>query len=155
MAKTEKYASPYNIEMVSDGERQYIVQYIDEADKAVEIEKRKAIFAKRPVFDDYRATPFFETRSKNFVVKLWNIKTGAEFLTCLAKNSSLSMSSHFRYRDVIDIINVKKQTLVFTESELKFMEQIQKSLQLNNVIVPKITAIYNMVYKNSDDDTAD
>lgn len=151
MAKSEKYTSPYNIEMVNDGERQYIVQYLDEEDKNVEMKNRNAIFAKRPAFDDYRSTSFFETRCKNFVNKLYSINNGSELVESLAKNVSLSMSSYFRYRDIMDIIRTKRQVLTFTEQDTEMLDLIQKSLSMNNVIAPKIKAIYNLLYKSSDD----
>lgn len=151
MAKSEKYTSPYNIELVTDGDIQYIIQYLDEEDKNVELKNRNAIFAKRPAFDDYRQTTFFETRCKNFVNKLYGVNNGSELVESLAKNVSLSMSSYFRYRDIMDIIKTKRQVLTFTAQDEEMLDLIQKSLSMNNVIAPKIKAIYNILYKNGEE----
>lgn len=138
--KKETYISPYKSEMI-DG---YLVQYID--DRAEEMELRASMIAKRPEAErlNMRNTSYFQTRCKNLVVKLYQIKDGEEFVDTLVKSVGVSMSGYFPYRDVIDIINRKKNELSFTPDDSVILGYITKSLDKNHVIAPKIAAIYKI-----------
>jgi hypothetical protein len=155
MAKVDKYVSEYKTEILTHDGRKFLVQYTDDANKSIEVETRKAILARRPVLDDYRDTPYFEKRCVNLLQKLWAEKDGHVFVETLVKNVGVSMSVHFRYRDVLKIIEVKKTQLTFDENDIRILQFIEKSLMLNNVIAPKIKAIYSLWNGDSGDDSND
>ena len=96
-------------------------------------------------FDDMKMTPYFETRCNNLVNKVYVCKTGAELVELLAKSCGVSMSSYFRYRDILDIVKEKKNTMEFSENDSEILGYIIKSLELNHVIAPKIKAIYALL----------
>ena len=140
--KKETYISPYKSEMIGD----YLVQYID--DKTTEMELRERIISKRPEAErlNMRITPYFQTRCKNLVIKMDATKEGDDFVDLLVKSVGVSMSGYFPYRDVIDIINKKKNTLTFDASDEVILGYVIKSLELNHVIAPKIAAIYKILH---------
>jgi hypothetical protein len=147
-----KFISLYTTELIQDGDAAYIIQYSNDKDQ--ELNSRKAIMARR---DDpnYRTTEYFEKRCNNFIQKLFVAKTGTEFVEMLVKSSSVSMSSFFKYRDVLDIINQRKSELTFSPEEFKTLNLIEKSLVLNNVIAPKIKPIYFKLTGKVDDDVVE
>lgn len=145
MKAKDKYVSPYNTELIVIGERSVVIQYLPTESKDYVIAVKKSILAKRPGFDDMKMTPYFETRCKNLVNKVYVCKTGAELVELLVKNCGVSMSSYFRYRDIIDIIKEKKDTMDFNETDSEVLGYIIKSLERNHVIAPKIKAIYSLL----------
>lgn len=150
---TNKYSSPYITELVAVEDRQIIIQYLPTESKDYVLAVRKTILAKRPTFDDMKMTPYFETRCKNLVSKMYGCKTGTELVEMLVKSCGVSMSGHFRYRDIIDIVNSKKNDLEFNDIEKEILEYVIKSLSVNHVIAPKIKAIYTLL--TGDDSGAD
>ena len=142
---TNKYVSPYTTELVAVPDRSIVIQYLPTESKDYILAVRKTILAKRPTFDDMKITPYFETRCKNFVTKLYGCKTGTEFVEMLVKNCGVSMSGHFRYRDVLDVVNSKKNDFEFNDMEQEILGYVIKSLSVNHVIAPKIKAIYTLL----------
>ena len=55
------------------------------------------------------------------------------------------MSGHFRYRDVLDIVNLKKNDFELNDMEQEILGYVIKSLSVNHVIAPKIKAIYDLL----------
>ena len=145
MKAKNKYVSPYNTELVVIGDRSVVVQYLPTESKDYMTAVRKMILAKRPGFDDMKMTPYFETRCNNLVNKVYVCKTGAELVELLAKSCGVSMSSYFRYRDILDIVKEKKNAMEFSENDSEILGYIIKSLELNHIIAPKIKAIYALL----------
>lgn len=145
MKAKNKYLSPYTTELVVINNRSIVIQYLPTESKDYILAKRKMILAKRPEFDDLKITPYFETRAKNLVEKLYGCKTGAELVELLIKNANVTMSGHFRHRDVLDIVLAKQTELEFNENDKEIFSYIIKSLTVNNVIASKIRAIYMLL----------
>lgn len=150
MKAKNKYLSPYTTELVVINNRSIVIQYLPTESKDYILAKRKMILAKRPEFDDLKITPYFETRAKNLVEKLYACKTGAELVELLIKNTNVTMSGHFRYRDVLDIVLTKQNELEFSETDKEVLSYIIKSLTVNNVIATKIRAIYMLLNGKAD-----
>jgi hypothetical protein len=141
-----QYVSPYQTEFLEN----YVIQFTDNRENEIAIREKMA--AKRPSTEMWKLTPYFQTRSRNLVNKLFLINDGHEFVDTLIKASGVTLSGYFLYRDVIDIVNSKQKTLAFNENDEKVLGFIVKSLELNHVIAPKIAAIYRIMNGVADDE---
>ena len=140
IAKVE-YQSPYKCELVQYGNLSFVIQYVD--DKDSEFEKRKIIFNKRNrIGCDLKMTPYFQKRCENIIKTLFETQNASELIEVIAKSSNVSMSGYFKYRDYLDILKQKSLEMHFeTEDEKFIISSTIKSLELSNVIAPKIPAI--------------
>ena len=75
----------------------------------------------------------------------WKKEIKEKLVELLAKSCGVSMSSYFRYRDILDIVKEKKNVMEFSENDSEILGYIIKSLELNHVIAPKIKAIYALL----------
>lgn len=148
------YVSPYTTEIVDIDGKKIVVQYLPSENKHDAINARKVVLSRRGN-DDLKMTDYFAKRSKNLVDKIYACKNGDELVELLVKNTGVTFSGHFLYRDVIDIITAKQPNLTFSQENEEIFKLIVISLKLNNVIAPKIKAVYQLTFGVSDEDAAE
>lgn len=147
------YTSKYKDEMVNIKGVTVLVQFINDEDKQIQINKIGEILSRRfTESNDMRMTKFFETRAKNMLVNLNAANSAKETLDVVLKSANVSMSGYYRYRDVYDILKEKSQTLEFNNIEAEVLDLTLTSLEKNHVIAPKIVAIYKKLSGANDND---
>ena len=151
-----KYTSPYKTEMIAVNGNNLLIQYRSDDLREEELNRRTVIFNHRIERNrDFKMTPFFEKRSINILQKLFEAKSAEEVLDTAIKASTISISVYFRYRDFKDILNDKTKQFEFDQDQKEILGFIQESLDRNDVIAPKIAAIYNIVFKKKDEGSVD
>lgn len=146
-----KYTSPYKTEMVMVGENYMLIQYESDTLREQELQRRLDLFNRRIERNrDFKMTPFFEKRSINILQKLFEATTAEDILDTAVKASSISISVYFRYQDFKDILSEKIKQFKFNEQQKEIIGFIQESLDRNDVIAPKIVAIYNILFKKTE-----
>lgn len=148
------YTSKYKNEMVELQGVTVLVQFIDDEDRQMQIDKINEILSRRlAVSNDMRLTKFFETRAKNMLINLSVAKSAKEMLEVVLKSANVSMSGYYRYRDVYDMIMEKSEQFNMNNIETEITDLVLTSLEKNHVIAPKIPAIYKkLVGTDCDDD---
>ena len=142
MAKV-KYVSPYINEMVNSPIGEYLVQYKDQEDKFVEMEKRKSWIQLRIEHDsDLKLTPYCKTRCDNIIEKIYKAKTVEEVIHCCISAANISFSGYFPYRDFLDVLTEKINSIDNDNQDTTILELVKMSLKKNNVIAAKIVAIH-------------
>lgn len=151
-----QYISPYKTEMVIVEGNSMLIQYETDIVREQELQRRLDLFNRRIERNrDFKMTPFFEKRSINILQKLFEAKTEEDVLDTAVKASSISISVYFRYRDFKDILNDKTKQFEFDQDQKEILGFIQESLDRNDVIAPKIAAVYNIVFKKKDEESVD
>lgn len=151
-----KYTSPYKTEMIAVNGNNLLIQYRSDDLREEELNRRTVLFNHRIERNrDFKMTPFFEKRSVNILQKLFDSKTAEEMLDIAVRASSISVSVYFRYQDFKDILNDKVKQFEFDQDQKEILDFIQESLDRNDVIAPKIVAIYNILFKKKEDGSVD
>lgn len=146
-----KYISPYKTEMVMVDGNSMLIQYETDIVREQELQRRLDLFNRRIERNrDFKMTPFFEKRSVNILQKLFEATTAEDVLDTAVKASSISVSVYFRYQDFKDVLSEKIKQFEFNEQQKEILAFIQESLDRNDIIAPKIVAVYNILFKKKE-----
>lgn len=144
--KKEKYISMYETKMVDVNRQSLLIQTLLPTDELSEIEARSVILQKMIEHKhDMKLTPYFEKRSENIIQSLFLADSPEALIDVVIKSISISQSMHFKYRDFQDILEQKMSSMTFADKQEELLRLVKKSLTLNNVIAPKIGAIWNLM----------
>jgi hypothetical protein len=142
MAKV-KYVSPYTNEMINSPIGEYLIQYKDQEDKLLEMSRREAWIKLRSECDtDLKLTPYCQTRCTNIIEKIFKAKTIDDVISCCISAANISFSGYFPYREFLDILTEKMNTISTDGDDLTILKLVKMSLEKNYVIASKIVAFY-------------